>query len=534
MSTNYKKNRKTDDVQYQKTRNIRVVGMNPPSNNDQNFVSDGTFVCDYVALENYDLTGAETIDGETPVQGDKILVPNQTDETENGIYTYNPSGVWILDKSLTGGALITIVGGTKKGTIWINHNPDIDPGVTPVVIKEIAFDYVDNILINSNFQIWQRGSNSFRVVKRERTSNVAKVETDRFHNYQTGDIVQIYGIADATYNSATATITVVDNYRFTYSNTGSNESLTTDATGKCLVTSKLSLTLKDNEFFADRWDYLDHSGYQMNVTPNNNGIKLKSLTTEKFGILQIVPAKELAEYLDNRLSLSIDVKSSATAKMYLSLLYWDGTADAPTRDVVSAWNADSVNPTLATNWSYADYSAGITLTGSYQTIKLEDITLPSGTNNVAFFLWFESPSYLEEIDVKNAQLIPYRHYMPYREVSYLKELTNCLRFYQKSYDIDTPPFKIVEAGKHVFATSYGTGNGSYYGMIPLAQMYKTPTITLISPGLSAAGKWRVSTGTDVAVSGDIIGQSKFALKNDAGFTISTSNITGHYVAEAEI
>jgi len=56
--------------------------------------SDGSFTdCHAATTTNVSLSGLSAIDGYTPTAGNRLLVKNQTDKTENGIYVA-ASGAW--------------------------------------------------------------------------------------------------------------------------------------------------------------------------------------------------------------------------------------------------------------------------------------------------------------------------------------------------------------------------------------------------------------------------------------------------------
>jgi hypothetical protein len=57
-----------------------------------------------------------------------------------------------------------------------------------------------------------------------RTSNVTTVTTTSAHNLSTSDLVKIAGVTDATFNTASVSVTVTASTTFTYSNTGTNGS----------------------------------------------------------------------------------------------------------------------------------------------------------------------------------------------------------------------------------------------------------------------------------------------------------------------
>jgi hypothetical protein len=98
--------------------------------------SKSQITCKYVTLVNKSLTGSTTIDGVSPTSSDRILVANQTDKKQNGVYTYNDSGDWVLEKIIEPGVLITITGGTKQGTAWLVETPSFTIGSDNISIVE--------------------------------------------------------------------------------------------------------------------------------------------------------------------------------------------------------------------------------------------------------------------------------------------------------------------------------------------------------------------------------------------------------------
>lgn len=90
---------------------------------------------------------------------------------------------------------------------------------------------------------------------RSRSTNVATVVTSTAHNLTTGDVVTIYGFADATFDG-TVTVTVVNSTTFTYANIGAFVATTTDTGGTVTTgsednTENLRVTLDAGTVSAD-------------------------------------------------------------------------------------------------------------------------------------------------------------------------------------------------------------------------------------------------------------------------------------------
>lgn len=106
--------------------------------------STNNITCQYVTLVQTTLSGTQTIDGVSPSNESVILVANQTDASENGIYEYSTSGAWERIDGLQRGQVITITGGnTKQGSIWVVQTHSFEIGVDDISIIENAISRKD-------------------------------------------------------------------------------------------------------------------------------------------------------------------------------------------------------------------------------------------------------------------------------------------------------------------------------------------------------------------------------------------------------
>lgn len=117
-----------------------------------------------------------------------------------------------------------------------------------------------------------------------------------------------------------------------------------------------------------------------------------SLTTQtgnkQFGLIQFLEANEAIKLRSKTVSLSLQAcySGSTVGSIKIAILEWTSTADSITRDVVSAWGA---TPTYAANWAAANTPVSQVLSGSFQTFKVENITLGSTFNNLAVFIFVD-------------------------------------------------------------------------------------------------------------------------------------------------
>jgi hypothetical protein len=94
------------------------------------------------------LSGSQTIDGVTLVDGDRVLVKDQTDASENGIYIYNSGGTWTratdfdeaTPEEISQGSQVFVEEGTINGkTGWSLASPEpYTIGTTPLIFIQYA------------------------------------------------------------------------------------------------------------------------------------------------------------------------------------------------------------------------------------------------------------------------------------------------------------------------------------------------------------------------------------------------------------
>lgn len=122
-----------------------------------------------IAGGNVDLTGAKTIDGVALSNGDRVLIKNQTDPSENGIYDVNTAGAWVRsddadgnpEGEVTTGLFTFVESGTKnKSTGWsLATEGPITVGTTNLnfvqtsTVGEIGTDGLGIIKVGNELQL---------------------------------------------------------------------------------------------------------------------------------------------------------------------------------------------------------------------------------------------------------------------------------------------------------------------------------------------------------------------------------------------
>ncbi len=317
-------------------------------------------------------------------------------------------------------------------------------------------------------------------------------------------------------------------------------------------TSSTTPANNDDTYLLDRWlllsdgnDIVDVSR-ETTVTPNC-AYSCCLLDTEtankKFGLLQILEARDAAAVIGGVASLSFKARKGASnatlGTLRAAILSWDGAADSVTSDVVSAWNGKGVDPTLVSNWSYESTPVDLDLTTEFQTFFVDYVDVDTtGATNVAVFIWIDDDDatvgdtvYLGDVKLEaglNATCFQGR--------SYGDDLAMCQRYFFKTYNAESDPGTIGNVGFSYFYVG-GLSNAAHivqtFNRFPVT-MRTTPTVTSYSPATGTPGKMR-----DYTVGGDITANVQFAGENGViiyGTSSVATNVDAscQYTADAEL
>lgn len=196
------------------------------------------------------------------------------------------------------------------------------------------------------------------------------------------------------------------------------------------------------------------------------------------------------------------------------------------------------------------------ITGGWQLIKrtftlasVAGKTFGTGTEGyLSLILWMDAGSdwnarsanvgrQTGEFQFSNIQIEIGDDASPFEQRPEALELQLCQRYYEKSYDIDTPPATVTGVGQTAFF-QYGLPSANYAGgMTTTFKVSKrvAPSIILFSPLTGAVGKLHnAGNANDVNGSATDIGHSGFFAQS-AGFgPTNTINLRWHWAADAEL
>ncbi len=165
------------------------------------------------------------------------------------------------------------------------------------------------------------------------------------------------------------------------------------------ITSTTSYTNNDTNYTLDRWKLFSDGNDRVDVSQETSTVPTNQLhaikldvegTNVKFGIAQCVENKNCVGIIGQQCTLSFKAKVSDTSKLdniKAAIISWNGTADAPTDDMIDDWNDEGTDPSLVSNFTYENTPSNLGVTTSYATYSVTATIDTSSTTNVIAFIW---------------------------------------------------------------------------------------------------------------------------------------------------
>jgi len=261
-------------------------------------------------------------------------------------------------------------------------------------------------------------------------------------------------------------------------------------------------TNNDDEYTLDRWYILSDTDDVIDVTqsstaPTNQKYSIAldvEKANKKFGIAQIIENKNCVGLIGNNVTFSFQAKVSATTKLdnvKAGIIAWSSTADAVTSDVVSAWGIEGTNPTLASNLTFENTPANLSVTTSWATYSVSANIDTGSTTNVIVFIWSDVTDTTagDFLYITDCQLERGSNVTPFERRNYVDELEMCQRY---SF--------MWHAGSYFMGTANGTTQ--WAGSMRVRNMHHAPAFYTHSGGSwawrayqPAAGSFVTSTAT---------------------------------------
>jgi hypothetical protein len=263
--------------------------------------------------------------------------------------------------------------------------------------------------------------------------------------YQKADGTAIIASTVGTSNISDSAVTnakiAFDGGAFGFRNKIRNGDFRVNQTGLTYTSTSLRPN-NDDGYTLDGWYILSDGNDTIDVSQDTttiptNGYAAIALdvetTNRKFGIAQIIEARDCVDLIGNTVTLSFKAKVSSTTNLdnvKCAIIAWSGTADSVTSDIVSAWNVEGTNPTLIANATYENTPANLNLTTSYAEYSVTAAIDTASTKNIIVFIWSDvtTTSAGEFLYITDVQLEKGETVTPFERKTYDVELAWAQRF----------------------------------------------------------------------------------------------------------
>lgn len=277
----------------------------------------------------------------------------------------------------------------------------------------------------------------------------------------------------------------------------------------------------DGSYFADQWillsdgnDVVDIAKVVGTTSRAKNAAQFTIATADTaWGCLQILDADTSQSMRDIPMSFSIEVEAPGDATLFeMHLIEWTGTADSPTTDPISAWNALTTTPTLIANWAFvASSTTSISATATSTTFTAENVTIPGTVNNLGFLLTTLDGAMAASSVVRISEVNWVRGSLAgvYRSNSKPEELSRCEQWFTKTFDLEVFPAENIGYTGAIHAWGLDenntTGSPTHTWNFP-QRMIQTPTVLTYNPAATNAN-WR-NTADSITLTAIVRGESK--------------------------
>lgn len=261
----------------------------------------------------------------------------------------------------------------------------------------------------------------------------------------------------------------------------------------------------DGNYFADQWFLLSDGNDQVDIAASSSlgyapgcfGVAdFEVVGAGKWGFAQFAESARSVPLRGKTVCVVLSGARTATLQdMRCHLVSWSGTADAPTRDFISAWGTATGKPTAIAGATLVDASGGTSSTfalnlGSY-TQHYFFFTVPANCNNLGIFIGTDDASYSAGDRVafggigRSIATAP----TPFQSRGLAAELAECERFFAKTFAMATVPASSAGLAGALMDIARNTGGDPFVSAHWQFRhrMRKSPTITTYNPEAGGSG-----------------------------------------------
>jgi hypothetical protein len=273
----------------------------------------------------------------------------------------------------------------------------------------------------------------------------------------------------------------------------------------------------------------------------------KITTTGKFYISQLFEHRLGIPWRGNTMHFQLKMKASSTKTIRIGIveLNSSGTADTFPATHISAYGANSTDPTLGTNLARCTVTAGTnttisgsggscSVTTSWQTFSI-NCAMPSNSKNYVIAIWTDSQFVAADtLSLAEVDFFPGSVDRTWYERHEAQETNLAQRFFEKSFELEiAPAHNLSDFENVVLKHSSGTAANSLQTFV-MFRVRKRAVSTIVTYNTSATNaNWRdITAGADVVVSVANISDAGVGISN-SGATVDNNRNCIHWTADAE-
>ncbi len=349
-------------------------------------------------------------------------------------------------------------------------------------------------IVGTDFTSCTRGADGTTAAAHTSGINIDLVYAANLFNQLKRAIIAIeteLGIApSAAYTNVTTRLADLDSYNylinggFDFAQRQAAATLTAVTDNKC-GPDRWRVTRENADVQYQRVDATGESG----LTSKFYGLFKKITNAGKFHVVQILEGVNSVPLRSKTVIFQIKMKASSAKTIRLAVLELQnaGTLDTIPGTLVTAFGADTTDPTLGANVAVITAAESKSVTTAWQSFSVS-VTVPSNSKNLLCAFWTDADfSVNDTLSVAEAGLFygdSIKSWIP-RLTS--QDLQMCYRYYWKTFALDSAPaqnFGVVGAIRFVAGKA---GALSEYGSAPYpVSMRISPTLTFFNPSATNA------------------------------------------------
>lgn len=309
-------------------------------------------------------------------------------------------------------------------------------------------------------------------------------------------------------------------------------------------------TIATNTYSADRWRVARENAdvqYQRNDATGETGLTskyygtFKKITnTGKFHVVQILEGINSVPLRGKTVIFQIKMKASASKTIRMAVLELQnaGTMDTIPGTLITAFGANTVDPTLGANLAIITGTQSKSVTTSWQSFSVS-VTIPSNSKNILCAFWTDSQFAANDtLSVAEAGLFIGDFVQPWTPRLISAELLLCQRYYYKTFEVDIAPAQNIGTAysTRITAVAAGAVTHRFPPLFFPVVMFKVPTITLYNPSAANAQARDATAGADCSATSAVIITTVLLDINTTGAagTAVNNSILVSVSAEAEL